>query len=728
MPYKLRKAPNRDLYWVVAQDGTKKSKDPIPKERAEAQMRALYASMHSGQGLKGGAGVKKRLNTLFEKFEDRWIDNHPELEHAQFYINAFMTHDDWDRFVDMERRVKAALTQIGRTNINRSWGILRPIQRDQTKVAQKHAILERLSIALESLLNTASASAITAQSEYSLDPNDRRILHAPSQTGPLPPPFEIIIRPPQIPPIFNVDYVINGPPATAATVAAAVLPPPPTITIQNPMHTAPPRVRKSPPANPPNHSHNQMIQRVNNAVGNQTPRQIVDKLEDGNLPIDVLTLDEIETDDPMCDIYSGGQWQSKYKVYYHLSTIRDLFANGDFNDPTTRNPITAVSPYRASISEHVGSGRLVGEGHSNQLYEIYDSYIQKWKDEHPYQLVQDYLIDSNGVLYGPDPYEYLYYPLPNQAIWGSIRTELHERYSKMKNIGRSGKNWGILKPRSEKTEREKKKDKIIRDFRIFMNNKYNAVNRLPYIDKVQVNGRGGINLNLRLGDFFTSEDWPRNPRVEIRTQPRPVMQNRRVEDPTDPQRPPTPATEPQPLEYRSTRPRPPPPTVPPTFSFWNLRPTQVHPEPPAGTGLETVLTVPTFNIPDDDDVVRRIGRGKKKAKFQENLTSIGIEPSEYLAVIKLKAKEHGYNPSTIEFADDGKHKIQMTAPNGKLVKFGRIGYNDHLMWLALEKNKTAKSGTAQKKRDTFWKSHSEMKGKWREDHYSPNWLSMKLLW
>lgn len=45
MPYKLRKAPNRDLYWVVGEDGTKHSKDPIPKERAEAQMRALYAAM-----------------------------------------------------------------------------------------------------------------------------------------------------------------------------------------------------------------------------------------------------------------------------------------------------------------------------------------------------------------------------------------------------------------------------------------------------------------------------------------------------------------------------------------------------------------------------------------------------------------------------------------------------------------------------------------------------------
>jgi len=44
MPYKLRKAPKRDLYWVVNDRGEHMSNDPLPKERAEAQMRALYAA------------------------------------------------------------------------------------------------------------------------------------------------------------------------------------------------------------------------------------------------------------------------------------------------------------------------------------------------------------------------------------------------------------------------------------------------------------------------------------------------------------------------------------------------------------------------------------------------------------------------------------------------------------------------------------------------------------
>ena len=52
MPYKLRKAPNRDLYWVIAQDGSKMSKDPIPKSRAEKQIKALYISEY-GKKKKG---------------------------------------------------------------------------------------------------------------------------------------------------------------------------------------------------------------------------------------------------------------------------------------------------------------------------------------------------------------------------------------------------------------------------------------------------------------------------------------------------------------------------------------------------------------------------------------------------------------------------------------------------------------------------------------------------
>ena len=45
MPYHLRKAPRKNLFWVVnAESGKKYSSNPLPRERAEAQRRAIYAS------------------------------------------------------------------------------------------------------------------------------------------------------------------------------------------------------------------------------------------------------------------------------------------------------------------------------------------------------------------------------------------------------------------------------------------------------------------------------------------------------------------------------------------------------------------------------------------------------------------------------------------------------------------------------------------------------------
>jgi len=61
MPYKLRKAPKRDAFWVInTETGTKHSNDPLPRDRAEAQMRALYAN-EKGGAMCGGASAPKGL-------------------------------------------------------------------------------------------------------------------------------------------------------------------------------------------------------------------------------------------------------------------------------------------------------------------------------------------------------------------------------------------------------------------------------------------------------------------------------------------------------------------------------------------------------------------------------------------------------------------------------------------------------------------------------------------
>jgi hypothetical protein len=52
MPYKLRKAPNRALYWVITTEtGKKHSKLPISLEKAKAQLRILKSALINGSGI-----------------------------------------------------------------------------------------------------------------------------------------------------------------------------------------------------------------------------------------------------------------------------------------------------------------------------------------------------------------------------------------------------------------------------------------------------------------------------------------------------------------------------------------------------------------------------------------------------------------------------------------------------------------------------------------------------
>ena len=88
MPYKLRKVPKKDLYWVVGEDGKHHSKEGLPLEKAQAQMRALYASMRKeGSGMdwdryKQWAGRKPMP-------EAKWIAN------RKIFDPATATHDNY---------------------------------------------------------------------------------------------------------------------------------------------------------------------------------------------------------------------------------------------------------------------------------------------------------------------------------------------------------------------------------------------------------------------------------------------------------------------------------------------------------------------------------------------------------------------------------------------------------------------------------------------------------
>ena len=52
-----------------------------------------------------------------------------------------------------------------------------------------------------------------------------------------------------------------------------------------------------------------------------------------------------------------------------------------------------------------------------------------------------------------------------------------------------------------------------------------------------------------------------------------------------------------------------------------------------------------------------------------------IDNDLYLTIAKERAKQNGYDPKLLEWADDGKHKLKY---NG--VKFGRKSYNDFIIY------------------------------------------------
>ena len=135
MPYKLRKAPKRDLYWVVAEDGKHMSKDPLPKETAEAQMKALYAAhdrehptgagMPKGNKNAGFVGLMIAKHHLKRGPTDYNTPQQTKNTPAQFDQDLINNPSKWikENMYEHSTRIRGAMDKmknIGKKNIVRS--------------------------------------------------------------------------------------------------------------------------------------------------------------------------------------------------------------------------------------------------------------------------------------------------------------------------------------------------------------------------------------------------------------------------------------------------------------------------------------------------------------------------------------------------------------------------------------------------------------------------------
>jgi hypothetical protein len=129
----------------------------------------------------------------------------------------------------------------------------------------------------------------------------------------------------------------------------------------------------------------------------------------------------------------------------------------------------------------------------------------------------------------------------------------------------------------------------------------------------------------------------------------------------------------------------------------------------------------------------------KQQTFKQHLEEIGINPEHYLKIARKAATDNGYDPSKVNFTDDGVHKLEIEvigsskSKKSPKVRFGRNHYGDFILWGILEKEGIVRKGYANMKRNIFNKSHGKMqeileKRKGMKLPYSANELSLKILW
>jgi len=114
--------------------------------------------------------------------------------------------------------------------------------------------------------------------------------------------------------------------------------------------------------------------------------------------------------------------------------------------------------------------------------------------------------------------------------------------------------------------------------------------------------------------------------------------------------------------------------------------------------------------------------------FSYQLEELGLSPDSYLATAWTRARDAGYDPSTLRLSDRPTYKLVFTDPTGRDHYFGATGYNDYIIYQHLEAIGQIPQGEADRKRNNYQARASEARGAWRKDRYSPNRLAMAINW
>lgn len=109
--------------------------------------------------------------------------------------------------------------------------------------------------------------------------------------------------------------------------------------------------------------------------------------------------------------------------------------------------------------------------------------------------------------------------------------------------------------------------------------------------------------------------------------------------------------------------------------------------------------------------------------FKDKLKSIGFDPEYYLKLAKMRAQKKGYDPNLLMFSDRLGKKLKYGP-----IHFGSSSNNDFIIYNFLEHENKIKEGSSDKHRNAYLARAHKIKGNWRDDLNSPNWLAINILW
>ena len=112
---------------------------------------------------------------------------------------------------------------------------------------------------------------------------------------------------------------------------------------------------------------------------------------------------------------------------------------------------------------------------------------------------------------------------------------------------------------------------------------------------------------------------------------------------------------------------------------------------------------------------------------QDLRPSKGSGRDKFLMTANRKARDAGLI-GKVSYANDGVHKLKITAPDGSIRRFGAEGYGDHIYWSQEEAEGRVPEGFADNKRRLYRARATKIKGDWAKDPYSPNSLAIAVLW